>query len=188
VNREPYPYNARMRRFFLISCAVVLSHAALTAQARKETVEGIRNLTRVDAVVACAGATAPEAIPGLAAQGFKSIVNLRLATEPGAAIEESKAAAEAARIKYIHLPFNGSEPDIKVADAFIMAVADPANQPVFIHCGSANRVGALWLAKRMLVDRWAQDKALEEARMIGLSSDALETFALDYVAKRRGGR
>ncbi len=177
-----------MRRFFIVAVAVLLPAILLAAQARKETVEGIRNFTRVDATVACAGSTAPEAIAGLASQGFKSIINLRLASEPGAAIEESKAAAEAAHIKYIHLPFNGSEPDFKVADQFIMAVADPTNQPVFIHCGSANRVGAVWLAKRMLVDRWEQDKAVEEARMIGLSSDVLEKFALDYVAKRRGGR
>jgi uncharacterized protein (TIGR01244 family) len=177
-----------MRRFFIVAVAVLLPAILLAAQARKETVEGIRNFTRVDATVACAGSTAPEAIAGLASQGFKSIINLRLASEPGAAIEESKAAAEAAHIKYIHLPFNGSEPDVKVVDQFIMAVADPTNQPVFIHCGSANRVGALWLAKRMLVDRWEQDKAVEEARMIGLSSETLEKFALDYVAKLRGGR
>jgi protein tyrosine/serine phosphatase len=76
---------------------------------------------------------------------------------------------------------------VKVVDRFIMAVADPTNQPVFVHCGSANRVAALWLAKRMLVDRWDQARALEEAKMIGLTSEALEKFALDYVAKRRGG-
>ncbi len=168
--------------------AVVFPVVVLASQARKEDVEGIRNFTRVDATVACAGSTAPEAIAGLAAQGFKSIINLRLASEPGAAIDESKAAAEAAHIKYIHLPFNSAEADVKVVDQFIMAVADPTNQPAFIHCGSANRVGALWLAKRMLVDRWEQAKALDEARMIGLSSETLEAFALDYVAKRRGGR
>ena len=176
-----------MRRILICTAALLLPSALLAAQAQKQDVEGIRNFTRVDATVACAGSTAPESIAWLASQGFKSIVNLRLATEDGAAIEESKAAAEAAHIKYIHLPLDGSNPDPKVADAFIMAVATPENQPVFIHCGSANRVGALWLTKRMLVDRWDQDKALEEARMIGLRSEALEKFALDYVAKRRGG-
>ena len=174
---------------FTLSCVLSIGAAiAVEAQARKETVEGIRNFTRVDATVACAGSTAPEAIAGLAKQGFKSIVNLRLATEQGAAVEESKAAAEAAHIKYIHLPFSASEPNPKVVDLFIMAVADPANQPVFIHCGSANRAGALWLVKRMLVDRWDQARAVEEAKMIGLSSETLETFALDYVARRRSGR
>jgi uncharacterized protein (TIGR01244 family) len=177
-----------MRAPLAVSVAVVASVAVLAAQARKETVEGIRNFTRVDATVACAGATGPEAIAGLVRSGFKSIVNLRLASEPGAAIEDSKAAADAVHIKYIHLPFDSSNPDVKVVDQFIMAVADPTNQPVFIHCGSGNRVGALWLAKRMLVDRWDQTRALEEAKLIGLSSEPLEKFALDYVARRRGGR
>ena len=139
----------------------------------------------MDATVGCAGATDVAAIPAIAARGYKAIINLRLETEAGAALEETRAAAEKAGIKFIHLPFNGSAPDAKVADAFVKAVTDTANQPVFINCGSANRVGGLWLAKRMLVDKWDQAKAVEEARLIGLSSAALEKFALDYVASRR---
>jgi uncharacterized protein (TIGR01244 family) len=157
-------------------------------QARKETVEGVTNFTRVDATVACGGATDPAALAGLAARGYKSVINLRQAPEAGAASEEASAAADAARLKFIHLPFNGAEPETKVFDAFIVAVTDPANQPVFVHCGSANRVGAVWLAKRMLVDRWPQEKAVEEARMIGLSSERLEAFALGYAKARRGGQ
>jgi uncharacterized protein (TIGR01244 family) len=158
---------------------------ALSAQARKETVDGIRNYTQVDAVVACAGATETRAMPALKARGFKTVVNLRLATETGAAIEESRTAAEAAGLRFIHLPLNGSAPDEAVADAFIKAVTEPANQPVLIYCGSANRVGALWLTKRLLVDKWDEASAIEEARVIGLSSDALQRFALQYVATRR---
>ena len=58
---------------------------------------------------------------------------------------------------------------------------DPANQPVYIHCGSANRVGALWLIKRVVVDGWPVDKAMSEAEAIGLHSDNLKAFALDYI-------
>jgi uncharacterized protein (TIGR01244 family) len=174
-----------MPKYLITSLAIALAAASLAAQARKETVEGVRNFTHVDATVACAGATDPEVIPALAARGYKSIINLRLATENGALIEESKTAAEAARMTFIHLPLNGRDPDMKVADSFIMAVTDPANQPVYINCGSANRVGALWLAKRVLVDKWDDAKALEEAKFIGLSSPVLEKFALDYIAARR---
>ena len=90
-----------MRRILISTAALLLPSALLASQAQKQEVEGIRNFTRVDATVACAGSTAPESIAWLASQGFKSIINLRLATEDGAAIEESKAAAEAAHIKYI---------------------------------------------------------------------------------------
>lgn len=171
-------------RFLLIPVLVALSAALAFAQARKGTIEGVRNFTVVDATVGCAGATEVAAIPKVAALGYKSILNIRLATEAGAAIEESAAAAKEAGINFIHLPFNGSAPDMAVADTFIKTVTDPANQPVFINCGSANRVGALWLAKRMLVDKWDEAKAVEEAKLIGLSSEALQKFALEYVAAR----
>ncbi|SVB47316.1 uncharacterized protein METZ01_LOCUS200170, partial [marine metagenome] len=51
-----------------------------------------------------------------------------------------------------------------------------------IHCGSANRVGAMWLIKRVKQDGYAVDAALAEAEAIGLSSTALREFALDYVS------
>ena len=40
----------------------------------------------------------------------------------------------------------------EIAHAFLKAVADPANQPAYIHCGSANRVGAMWFIKRVKLD------------------------------------
>ena len=65
-------------------------------------------------------------------------------------------------------------------------MADPANQPTFIHCGSANRVGAMWLIKRVKVDGWSVEDATAEAEAIGLRSVALKAFALEYVGA--GGR
>jgi len=174
-----------MKRAVAVAAVMLLAAHALVAQARKETLEGVRNFTVVDATVGCAGATDLAAVPAIAARGYKTIINLRLSTESGAAIEETRAAALEAGLTFIHLPFDGAAPDRLVVDAFIKAVTDKANQPVFVNCGSANRVGALWLAKRMIVDKWDQAKALEEARFIGLSSSALEKFALDYVAAKR---
>jgi len=158
---------------------------SVAGQLVKQDVEGIRNFTRVDATVACAGATAVEAIPELKRQGFRAIVNLRLATEDGANVEESQTAAESAGLRYLHIPFETVNPDFAVADAFLAAVTDPENQPVFIHCGSANRVGALWLTKRVLKDGWAIEEAVKEAEAIGLRSDTLREFALKYIEARR---
>jgi uncharacterized protein (TIGR01244 family) len=115
-------------------------------------------------------------------EGFVSVVNLRLASEDGANVEAGRAAAQSAGLKYIHLPFNAASPDSKVVDSFLAAVADKGNQPVFIHCGSANRVGGLWMIKRVLADGWAVERALEEAEAIGLQSAQLKTFANEYIA------
>lgn len=172
-----------MSKRILVTLAVVLTAGAAFAQ--KETVEGVRNFTKIDATVACAGATEPAAMPALAARGFKTVINLREASEAGALIDESTKAAEAAGLRYIHLPFNSSKPDAAVADRFLATIKDTSLQPVFIHCASGSRAGALWLIKRMLVDGWDEQKAVDEAVMIGLASPTLKQFALEYVAKHR---
>ena len=151
----------------------------------KATLPGATNVTRVDATVACAGATSVEAFPELKKRGFASIVNLRREGEPGADVPEAKAAAATAGLKYIHIPVDGSNPSGESADEFLKAVTNPANQPVYIHCASANRVGAMWLIKRVVIDGWEIDRAIAEAEAIGLTSAGLKQFAVEYATKHR---
>lgn len=172
-----------MRRLPVLALLLLAGCAAEAQQ--KSTRPGITNFTRVDAVVACGGATETSALEGLKQDGFKAVINLRQATERGANIEENRARAEALGLKYVHIPFNASAPDNKPFDDFLTAVADKSNQPVYVHCASANRVGAVWLAKRVLQDGWTVEKATEEARLIGLSAAPLEQFALKYVAEHK---
>ncbi len=171
----------------LVPILLALAVAVGAPQLQKQTIDGVRNYTKVDASIGCAGATDPKAMTAIAELGYRAILNLREDTEDGAQIPESKAAAEAAGLIFLHLPFKGSAPDDAVADQFLRIVADTMHQPLFINCGSANRVGAMWLIKRMVADRWPQDKALEEAKAIGLTSAALEKWALAYVAQKASG-
>ena len=158
--------------------------ASLLAQTKQERA-GIVNFTKVDAVVACGGATETTALEGLAKDGFKSVINLRLASEANANIELNTARAKDLGLKYVHIPFNGQQPDPKVIDQFLETIANKSNQPAYVHCGSASRVGAVWLVKRVLQDGWTIEKATEEAKFIGLRSEPLEKFALDYIAKNK---
>jgi protein tyrosine phosphatase (PTP) superfamily phosphohydrolase (DUF442 family) len=68
-----------------------------------------------------------------------------------------------------------------VVDGFLTAVADKSNQPVFIHCGSANRVGGMWMIKRVLQDHWPIDQARTEAEAIGLREPAMIAFVTEYI-------
>lgn len=149
---------------------------------QKADLPGATNVTRVDAVLMCGGATTDEAFPALRKEGFAAVINLRQPEEPGVDIARSRQAAEAAGLKYVHVPVRGAGPEPASVEAFLAAVQDPENQPMYIHCGTANRVGAMWLIKRVLVDGWDTERALAEATAIGLTSANLRQFALDYVA------
>jgi len=170
----------RFRPF--LTCALAALVVTLNAQGvTKETVPGVTNFARVETTIACAGATTPAAVAGIKKMGYASIINLRQASEAGADIEGEAAAAKSAGITYVHLPFNAASPDPAVVDAFLKAVTAPANQPAFVHCASANRAAAMWMIKRIQVDKWDADRAGAEAAALGLTSAALKTFALDYV-------
>lgn len=151
----------------------------------RPAVDGIRNFTRVDATVGCGGATAPGALAQLREMGFRTVVNLRAASEPDARLEESQAAAATAGLRYVHLPFDVNNPDPAVVEQFLAVVTDAASQPVYVHCAGANRAGGLWLIKRMLVDGWEEERAVAEAEAVGLTSAPLKQWALGYVSSKR---
>jgi protein tyrosine phosphatase (PTP) superfamily phosphohydrolase (DUF442 family) len=163
-----------------LTFTAVLTVPVLAQQVTKENVEGVTNFARLETTVACAGATTAKAVPELKKMGFASIINLRLPNEPNANVEEEEAMAKQVGIKYFSIPFNGQQPDPAVADKFLTTLATKGNEPAFIHCGSGNRAAAMWMIKRIVVDHWDADRAGTEAAALGLTNNALKTFALDY--------
>ena len=163
------------------AAAVVVAAIAVPAfaQVKKVDVQGIQNFNQIDAIFACGGATDANGVANLKKQGFASIISFRLPTEDGVAAEE--AAVKTAGIKYIHLPLNGAKPDPKVADQFLAAVSDKANQPAYSHCGGGGRAAAMWMIKRSLKDGWPVDRAADEANAIAPLNPGLKTFATSYI-------
>src|SRR4026208_907902 len=163
-------------RFQMLSviAVVALMAASTSAQVKKSEMPGVRNYSRVDATVGCGGAVDPSAMSALKKEGYVSVINLRLPNEEGANVEAGRAAAQTAGLKYIHLPFNVAMPDSKVVDAFLAAVADKSNQPVFVHCGSANRVGGVWMIKRALQDGWSIERAQAEGAATGMNRHEMQ--------------
>src|SRR5687768_4525421 len=170
--------------FGLITLAVVASPAA-AQQVTKESREGIKNFSRLETTVACAGAITSDAMPEIKKMGFASVINLREAQEPGADIEKHRAAAEAAGLRYYHIPLNSAKPDPKIADQFVKVISSKEAEPAFIHCASANRAAAMWMIKRIVVDRWEVEKAEAEAAAMGLTNAALKQWAIEYARPDR---
>jgi len=171
----------KTRLLLFVVCLFAAFTTVAAQNVTKETVPGVTNFARVETTIACAGATTPGAVADIKKMGFASIVNLREAGEQGADLDAEEAAAKAAGINYIHLPFNTAKPDPAVADQFLKVITEPKNNPAFVHCASANRASAMWMIKRMMIDNWDADRAGTEAAALGLTNGALKTFALNYV-------
>jgi uncharacterized protein (TIGR01244 family) len=114
--------------------------------------------------------------------GIKTVVNLRHDSE----LEfDERAVVEGLGMRYEHLPWNGAD---ELTDAVFDRAREllrTAERPLMLHCASANRVGALWLAFRALDGGLDLDAATAEARMVGLKTPAYLAKATDYVNRRR---
>ena len=113
--------------------------------------------------------------------GIKTVINLRPEVEQKS-FDERKAV-EGAGLAYVLIPFAGAD---DVTDAVFDEARKQlkaAQRPILLHCGSANRVGAVWLPYRVLDAGQTVEAALAEARTIGLRNPALEAKARDYVAR-----
>ncbi|HEU4391075.1 MAG TPA: protein tyrosine phosphatase family protein [Blastocatellia bacterium] len=170
-----------------IACVVSAGSAAQREkldQIEKSLKDDVPRILCVDERFSTSGQPTDTAFAKLAAAGFRSVLNLRTASE-GVDLEHERQLAEKAGLRYISIPVVGSDPKPEQADQFLKAVKDNANQPMLIHCASANRVGGFWMIHRILDQGWPEDKALEEATKIGLRSDVLKKFAMDYIAAHK---
>jgi uncharacterized protein (TIGR01244 family) len=138
----------------------------------------------VDERVATGGQPTDSAFAKLAANGYRAVLNLRTAGE-GVDLKHEQESIEKAGMRYVNIPVVSSAPKPEQVDEFIKAVKDKENQPMLIHCGSANRVGAFWMIYRVVDQGWPEEKALEEATKIGLTSPGLKAFAHDYIVSRQ---
>jgi uncharacterized protein (TIGR01244 family) len=160
--------------------AALLGPSVSAQQVTKRQIPGISTFAQIESTIACGGATAPEAIREIRKMGFRSVINVRLASEPGALVEEEGSAARAAGLRYIHLPFDANAPDPNLIDHFIAAVTAPENTPVYVHCAAGGRAAALWMVKRVKGDGWPVQRALAEANALGLN-DRFRPWVLNYL-------
>lgn len=113
--------------------------------------------------------------------GIKTVINLRT---PGEMRFDEKGVLKGLGLEYHYLPF--AAPDTLKDEIFeksLKVLGDKKKQPVLLHCASANRVGAIWLVHRVLTDKVPFDKALKEAKEVGLRFPPYEAKAKAFIAK-----
>jgi uncharacterized protein (TIGR01244 family) len=156
------------------------------AQIEQALRDDVPRIVCVDESFATAGQPKETAFAKLATSGFRSVLNLRTDSE-GVDLAREREMAEKAGLRYISVPVAPQSITSETVNAFISAVKEKTNHPMLIHCGSANRVGAMMMIYRVLGQGWPEDKAAEEAARIGLTNPNLKKFAQDYIASHKQG-
>ncbi|MCB9909330.1 MAG: hypothetical protein H6829_03575 [Planctomycetes bacterium] len=112
--------------------------------------------------------------------GVKTVINMR---KPAEMAFDEAATVEGLGMAYFNPGWNGPE---ELTDEVFQSYRDMLNtaeRPILLHCGSANRVGAVWLPWRVLDEGVSVDAALAEAKEVGLKTPEYEAKALDYIRR-----
>ena len=131
------------------------------------------------------GQPSPEDLQLARQKGIAVVLSLRLPDE--ISWDEEKAAKQAG-LEFQRLAFNTADTmtdEILNAARDILKEAQRDGKPVILHCGAANRVGAVWLVHCMLDRGLSQAEAEREAAQVGLKTASLKNRALEYVKSQQ---
>lgn len=137
---------------------------------------GVHNFHEVNEHVYRGAQPTREGFKSLAKMGVKTVIDLR---------EERSSAEEKlvkdAGMKYISVPMRGmSAPTDDDIAKVLRTFDDSTSWPVFVHCRrGADRTGTVIACYRITHDHWKNQKALEEARLYGMSF--VERAMMHYV-------
>jgi tyrosine-protein phosphatase SIW14 len=113
-------------------------------------------------------APTPEGLETLQKMGVKTIIDLRIAPKT---VAKERAQLDKMGVRFINLPMSGEPPTEAQIQTFMKTIADPAQQPVFVHCQhGADRTGTMIGIYREQVAGWPYEKTYKEMRKYGFNS------------------
>jgi len=160
----------RIRSLFTLFAVLVLAAACSPSNQidlDMLTSAEIANLSIPEDKVVASGQPTQEQLPLLAQAGIKHVISLR--TEGEIDWDES-AVVTAAGMEFHSLPISGRD-GVTPANAQTLEqlLASLDGQPVLLHCGSSNRVGALKAITALQTLGASVEEALAEGRRWGLT-------------------
>ena len=120
---------------------------------------------------------------------YKSAPNLRCEAEPDQPFKPAHESKEVRTLglAYSHVPVAGNAMTEARVEQFRAAVKTLPG-PVFVHCASGKRAGALTVMHLAAENGMSGDATLKQAEAMGFACDApaLKRFARDYVDGQSG--
>lgn len=128
------------------------------------------------------GQFSPNDIEAMKLLGIQRVITLRNVGEVD--FDEPKLVEEA-ELEFQRVPFASEESLTDDVFSKIRDLLRDDSQKTLLHCGSANRVGGVWLTYRVLDQGVDISTALTEAKKIGLKSAFIERKAMAYIRQQK---
>ena len=152
------------------------------------SVEGVPHFQLVNDQVYRGGQPSAEGFRNLAAMGIKTIVDLR---KSGDRSKAEQKVVKANGMRYVSIPMKGmTTPTEKQIEHALRILHDSSAAPVFVHCRRGkDRTGVVLACYRIGHDNWGNQKALNEARSLGMGwyEFPLQRYVLNYHPDRSHG-
>lgn len=133
----------------------------------------IARFRQVDTGIFASGRPSEEGVKQLKAMGIKTIVNLEreLFEEEPEKVRKEKKWAEELGVSYLRVAMHPFfKPMREEVDKALAVIADPENQPLFVHCDQGkDRTGLIIAAYRIRIKGWSPEEAYEEMKKNGFS-------------------
>lgn len=155
----------------LILAAVLITPQVVAAQAPSTpaAVLTIPNATEPYPGILSSGQPTAEQFEAAARAGYRTVINLRSLSESG--FEWEAGLAERLGLRYVSIPVSGPSTLTREAvAAFDAALRDArASGPVWVHCNSGNRNGAMFALRAAWIEGMDPEAAIAVGRSAGLT-------------------
>jgi protein tyrosine/serine phosphatase len=174
----------RSRYLAALLVATRLASAGFAASSAPQNIAGVGNFQKVDDHVYRGAQPTRDGFINLSKLGIQTVIDLR---EPGDRSATERKWVTDAGMRYISVPMYGmAAPSNESVLKVLGLLEDSGTGPVFVHCKrGADRTGGVIACYRVEHDHWQNDRALAEARSMGMSwfQTAIQSYVRKYQAR-----
>jgi len=134
----------------------------------------------VDPLLAACGQPTEDQLRAVAADGFKTVINLALHDDPRYSLPDEAGLARSLGLTYVHIPVQFSAPTESDLGRFFDAMDAHRHEKVLVHCAANKRVTVFLGLYRVLRLAWERELAFALMRDIW-EPDAVWSAFIDGV-------
>lgn len=162
--------------------ALAVPRQAAPAAVAEQPELGLLRESRPEDGLIAAGQPTEEQLRAAAAAGVRTVIDLRAEGEERGFDEA--LAAEQLGLRYLMIPVTASTLDEPATYEALFEALGEAERPILLHCGSSNRVGALYYAYLVAEKGVAPVEALERGKAAGMRSVELQERVEAFLSTR----